>query len=442
MHCLCGACRINTSGCLMRCEACFKTVCEDCAAVCEGKAIAEGQVTVLALQEEIRRLRVELEVTGTSNRQNAHELEVERRRAAGADLTAEHHGKEKARLQAALRRAGEDQRESMAAQAEQAEEERRRLERRLEAEHNELVGMRQVVNNLEAQFTEVRSLLPAALQAATFALDPESPAAKVAHGPQQLSAAGPPAVRVPVLALRWFPGATLNSTPCWQAIREGVYGMLHQLQTGATLPEQVELTVCEADGRWYCTQDAEVHLFAALLMYQALHRDAPVSALCRVSSPHSLLGLPKTDLTRHTGLSVVSSGAKWRVAPQEEEEFLRAFMSGSQLHEAVEDFLLERRRGRVDNAWQEEVKRDPFNPVPLTLRGATAHGLRGTELINEAAAASFGARAGTARPAPGAGPGAFNAQAATASAAAQAAASAAAAAAARRAPGGRQGSAI
>ncbi|CAK9096708.1 Curved DNA-binding protein [Durusdinium trenchii] len=308
---------------------------------------------VLALQEEVRRLRIELEVTSSKQRQQEAHLEAERLRAAGADLSAEHAEKGKARLEAALKRADEEQRENVETLTAQVQQQKQRLERRLEAERNEAIQNRQVMSNLESTVAEIRSVMPSLLEAADFLRDPHSPALKMARGPVLLSVNS--SVRIPVLALRWAPKLGLNSTPGWAALREGLFALFHQLQTGAMVPEQVELRVCEAGGRWFCCEEQDTGPFAALLMFQALHRDAPISATCRMSTK---VMLPAEELEKHSGLSVLSTAAMWRTPPQHEEDFLRALLVGSSLEEVFRDFLYHQRRGRVEDAFEEELKRD------------------------------------------------------------------------------------
>ncbi|CAE7761917.1 cbpA [Symbiodinium pilosum] len=207
---------------------------------------------VLAQQEEIRRLRIELQVLGSQQRQHTQELEAERLRAAGSNLSAETLGQEKAKLKAALRRVDEDQREQLEILSMQALEEKRRSQQMLEAKHHELIASRQAAGTQEAMLSEVRSLMPVAVVAAQFTKDPHSPAMKLARGPVLLSSTT--SVRIPVLALRWGPGISLNSTPGWEAVREGLFSWLHRLQTGVAQPEQAELNVCEVDGRWSTAQ--------------------------------------------------------------------------------------------------------------------------------------------------------------------------------------------
>merc|ERR1711972_565437 len=187
----------------------------------------------------------------------------------------------------------------------------------------------------------------------------DSEAAQVVRGPQ-LAAGGFPPVRIPVVALRWRPGAGINTTPTWPAVQSGLYCYFHQLQTGALLPKDVELTVCCVDGRWFCAREEEDYKFGALLFYQVLHRDMLVECTCRVGSVHALLDIPKGDLANAAGLSARSVGALWRVPPLEEEDFFNAFMldAPKNFREAVKDFLHHRRRSRVDESMQAEAKRN------------------------------------------------------------------------------------
>eukprot|EP00930_Biecheleria_cincta_P029200 TRINITY_DN20328_c0_g2_i1.p1 TRINITY_DN20328_c0_g2~~TRINITY_DN20328_c0_g2_i1.p1 ORF type:complete len:589 (+),score=138.48 TRINITY_DN20328_c0_g2_i1:65-1831(+) len=401
--------------------------------------IAEGQAVVKALNEEIRRLRVELEVVGTRQRQQEHDLEVERRRAAGSDISAELASKENARLEAALRSAGDYQRKSLEVARAKAEEDARQLRLHIEGWSNKHQGVRRAMSTLEETFAEVQSVAPCVLAAVEFLRDSENPAAVQAKGPESLAPGGPAAVRVPVLALRWPPGASLNTTPGWQALREGIYGLFHQLQTGAMLPDQVELSICEAEGRWFVSREDDSFRFAALLLYQALHRDAPVSVMCRVTTSHELLGLPKSDLVQYPGLGVRSTGALWRTPPANEEDFLKAVTQGSTLREALVEFFYQQRRKRVEGAWEDEQRQDPTISRPSWLQGPAAEA--------EAEAAAYPGRAPatlTGGAPAGIGGhvmcqgGPFDVQAATTAAAAQAAAAAKAASARRL----RKGNAI
>lgn len=236
------------------------------------------------------------------------------------------------------------------------------MKARVEAARNELAGVRNTMSGMEALWLELRNVAPCAAYAAEFLRDDDSPAAQVLRRPQ-MAAGGLPPVRIPVLALRWRPGAGINTTPLWSTMRAGLFCIFHQLQTGALQPEEVELTVCCADGRWFCTREEEDHRFAALLFYQVLHRDAPVACSCRVGTVHALLDVPKSELTQAAGLGVRSVGALWRVPPLDEEDFFRAFMRDSPLWEAVEDFLYQRRKSRVNDALQAEARREPISSV-------------------------------------------------------------------------------
>ncbi|CAE7872659.1 cbpA, partial [Symbiodinium microadriaticum] len=327
--------------------------------------LQKSRAEVTAQQGEIRRLRIELQASGSQQRQHAQDLEAERLRAAGSDLAAAQAGQEKARLKATLRRVDDDQREQLEIFSAQALEEKRRLQQRLQDAHHELVTCRKVAGNLEAVLAEVRSLVPAAMAAVEFIRDVENPAIKLARGPVLLSLNT--SVHIPVLALRWGPGTCLDSTPGWQAVREGLFALLHQLQTGATTPEKIELSVCEVDGLWFCSEASEAKSFAALLLYQALHRDAPVSPTCRVTSAHKILTVPKEDF-KHSGLSVLTGSAAWRDAPKDDEDFLRAFLVGSPLRDAMSDFLYHQRRNRVQDALQRELANDAFSTSSLAGR--------------------------------------------------------------------------
>eukprot|EP00439_Symbiodinium_sp_Y106_P036733 s3902_g4.t1 len=328
--------------------------------------LQKSRAEVTAQQEEIRRLRIELQASASQQRQHAQDLEAERLRAAGSDLAAAQAGQEKARLKATLRRVDDDQREQLEIFSAQALEEKRRLQQRLQDEHHELVTCRKVAGNFEAVLAEVRSLVPAAMGAVEFVKDMENPAVKLARGPVLHSLNT--SVRIPVLALRWGPGTHLDSTPGWQAVREGLFALLHQLQTGATTPEKTELSVCEVDGQWFCSEASEATNFAALLLYQALHRDAPVSPTCRVTSAHKVMTVPKEDFKQHSGLSVLTGSVAWREAPKDDEDFLRAFLIGSPLRDAMSDFLYHQRRNRVQDALQRELANDAFSTASLAGR--------------------------------------------------------------------------
>lgn len=402
------------------------------------RTIAEGEAVVRALNEEIRRLRVELEVVGTRQRQREHDLEVERRRAAGSDISAEQASKENARLEAALRSAGDYQRKSLEVARAKAEEDARQLRLHIEGLSNKHNGVRRAMGTLEETLAELQSLAPCVLAAVEFLRDSDNPAALQARGPESLAPGGPAAVRVPVLALRWPPGASLNTTPGWQALREGIYGLFHQLQTGAMLPDQVELSICEAEGRWFVSREEDSFRFAALLLYQALHRDAPVSVMCRVTTSHELLGLPKSDLVQYTGLGVRSTGALWRTPPADEEDFLKAVTQGARLREALVEFFYNQRRKRVEGAWEDEQRQDPTASRPSWLQGHSSASpaeaeaaARPPPMMGSGAASLAGAPAGLGGHAM-CQVGSFNAKTAAAAAAAQAAAAAKAAVAARR----------
>merc|ERR1719446_328389 len=244
------------------------------------------------------------------------------------------------------------------------------MKARVDAAQNQLNGVRNNMAALEALWLELRNVFPSGAMAPEFLRDEDSPAAQVLRKPQ-MAAGGLPPVRIPVLALRWRPGAAMNTTPLWSTMRSGLYCVFHQLQTGALEPESVELTVCCAEGRWFCSREEEDHKFAALLFYQVLHRDQPVACTARIGTVHALLDVPKNELAEAAGLGVRSVGALWRVPPLDEEDFFRAFMRDSPLWEAVEDFLYQRRRVRVGEALNAEARREPIAsvmPVPGPLR--------------------------------------------------------------------------
>jgi len=329
----------------------------------QGQKLASGQAALLACNHEISRLRVELEVTGTMSRQQASALEVARRQAAGADLSAEQASQERVKAEAKLRHATNAQRAELLSATESATAEAARLRQRIEGNRGELQGVRKVLAAQEALWSEVQSIAPCLAAAAEFLRDPQSPAAQLVQGPAPLAPGGPAPVRIPVAALRWGPSLALDTTPGWAALRDGIYGLFHRLQAGSLLPEHLELTVCCAAGRWFCTREEECGRFAALLMYQALHRDAPVAATCRVGTAHALLGLTGAELASFTGLGVRCAGALWRTPPLDDEEFLRAVLRGAPLREAFEDFLYQQRRGRVEEALREEARRDPVGSV-------------------------------------------------------------------------------
>jgi len=233
---------------------------------------------------------------------------------------------------------------------------------RVDGARNEVQGVRSALAGREALWTELRNVAPCATAAAEFLRDPDSPAVKAVQNPR-LSAGGLPPVRIPVLALRWRPGAAMDTTPMWSAVRHGFFCIFHQLQSGGLQPEEVELTVCCAEGRWFCSRTEEDDRFAALLLFQALHRDVPVAATCRIGTVHALLETPKAELAAASGLGVRCTNALWRTPPLDEEDFFRAFMRDSPLWETVEDFLYQRRRARVDEAMQAHAKREPIKSV-------------------------------------------------------------------------------
>jgi len=341
----------------------------------QSQELAHEQAAMIACSHEINRLRVELEVVGTMSRQNAGALEAARRQAAGSDISAEQATQEKVRAEALLKHATREQHAGLLSATEAATTEAARLRRRIDGGKDELLGVRRVLAATEAILAEVQSISSCTNAAAEFLRDPSTPAAQLANGPMALAAGGPAPVRVPVLALRWAPGAAMDTTPVLRALRaDGVYGIFHQLQTGAKLPEQIELTVCCADGRWFCARPEEAHRFAALLFFQALHRDAPVSATCRVGSVHSLMNAPPVDVT---GLGIRSAGTLWRTPPLDDEDFLKALLSGTQVKEDLEQFFQGRRRGRVEDALREEAVWDPVGsviplPGPLRINGPLA----------------------------------------------------------------------
>jgi len=132
-------------------------------------------------------------------------------------------------------------------------------------------------------------------------------------------------------------------------------------------PEDIHLTTCCVEGRWFCAREDDAPRLAALLMFQALHRDMPVLATCRVGTAHSLLTVSPVELVEATGLSVRCSGALWRTPPLDEEEFMRALLRGSPLQQTFEEFLYKRRRDRVEDALREEGKQDPFSTLAPSL---------------------------------------------------------------------------
>lgn len=333
----------------------------------QSQQLAAKQAEEVAWAHEIQRLRVELEVIGSMGRQSATALEVARRQAANSDITAEQASQERVRLEALLRNATREQHNELVSATQSASAEASRMQARVEQGRNELAGLRSALSGMESMWGEVRSAAPCCAAAAEFLRDPDSPAVRLLQQPRNAVSAGP-SVRIPVLALRWRPGAALNTTPAWSAVRSGLYCTFHQLQTGAVQPEELELAVCCAEGRWVCTREEDDASFAALLMYQVLHRDAPVAPSCRIGSVHALTDRPQ-DLASAAGLSVRSSGALWRTPPLDEEDFFRAFMRDSPLWEVVEEFLYQRRRLRVEGALQAEARRDPIGAVVPVVPG-------------------------------------------------------------------------
>merc|ERR1711933_26523 len=97
--------------------------------------------------------------------------------------------------------------------------------------------------------------------------------------------------------------------------------------------------------RWFCTREEEGPLFAALLMYQAMRRDAMVAPTCRIRTPFAVLNMTEHELAQCNGLSVCSVRPQWRMPPREHEDFLQAFLHDSPLREDVEHFIHMRRRG-------------------------------------------------------------------------------------------------
>lgn len=360
----------------------------------QSRVLASEQAAMLAANQEISRLRVELEITGTSCRRQASDLEVARRQAAGADIEAEQASNERVRLEALLKHATREQHSELVSTTEQATAEAARMRRKVEGGREELQGVRKVLTGLEGTLAEIQSLAPSALAAAEFIHDPETAAAQQARSHEVLAPGGPPPVRMPVLALRWGPGIGLDTTPVLTALRtDGLFGLFHQLATGAKQPEQVELTICFLHGRWFCTREEEAAHFAALLAYQALHRDAPVQATCRVGSPHSLLNPPTAGFT---GLGVRSVNALWRTPPLDDEDFLRLLVAGTPLKDRLEAFFYEQRRGRVHEALREEAQRDPVGSVlPSAAAAAPRGGSAGGEPHRAAARPLYG---GSGRP--------------------------------------------
>eukprot|EP00811_Abedinium_folium_P006080 NODE_15595_length_1041_cov_5.629103.p1 GENE.NODE_15595_length_1041_cov_5.629103~~NODE_15595_length_1041_cov_5.629103.p1 ORF type:complete len:322 (+),score=108.19 NODE_15595_length_1041_cov_5.629103:120-968(+) len=257
--------------------------------------------------------------------------------------------------------------------SESASAEASRMRSLFDGSRAELQVVKQALQIAELRWREINMLSPSFATTIEFMRDPSNPAAEVANLPPY-TAGGAAPVRIPVLALRWRPGAGLNTTPIWTALRSGLFAIFHQLQVGALQPEDLELAVCCLDGRWYCTRDEEAPRFASLLMFQALHRDVPVVPTCRVSSPHAMRGVPRSELTDGVGLNVRSWGALWHTPPADEEDFLRALMRDSPFLEPFEALVLERQRGRVDEALRAEAVRDPVGSVvsvPPALRASS-----------------------------------------------------------------------
>lgn len=327
----------------------------------QSQELAQEQAALIACHSEINRLRVELEVVGSMGRQQAATLEAERRRAAGADLEAEQATQDRIRAEAILKHTTHEQQAELANASQAAIDEAMRLRRRVEGNRDELQGVRKVLVATEATMAEIHKISPCTHAAAEFLRDPSTPAAQLANGPNPLAAGGPPPVRLPVLALRWAPGITVDTTPVLSTLRQdGVYGMLHQLQSGVKQPDQVELTVCSAHGSWFCAKSEEAPRFAALLLFQALHRDAPVAATCRVTP---VAALPKMPTIEFAGLGVRNGDVLWRTPPLDDEDFFKALLVGSPLKEKLEQFFYIQRRDRVQEALQEDTKRNPVTSV-------------------------------------------------------------------------------
>merc|ERR1712224_1177393 len=90
------------------------------------------------------------------------------------------------------------------------------------------------------------------------------------------------------------------------------------------------------------------------------------------------MGKPKSDLAATSGLGLRCSEAFWRMPPPNDEDFLRAFMSDSPLREQLEEFFYIRRCGRVEEALNEESRRDPYGAAAMQ-RAQTE---RGTKTIS------------------------------------------------------------
>lgn len=337
----------------------------------QSQALNTEYAAVVACNNEIRHLRVDLEARGAMSRQETLTVDVLRRQLADASLGSQQASEDRAYLAAALERQGHDKHAALASVAQASSSEVAHLQQQLEGRGSELHGARRALAGKEATWLELRSILPSGAAAVEFLRDPGVTAAHALQSHSSQAPGGPAPVRIPVLSLRWGPNLALNTTPTWWACRDGIYSVFHQLQTGALAPEQVELTVCVAEGRWFCTREEEGPLFAALLMYQAMRRDAMVAPTCRIRTPFAVLNMTEHELAQCNGLSVCSVRPQWRMPPREHEDFLQAFLHDSPLREDVEHFIHMRRRGRVEAAHAEEARRDPLGsvmPVPGPLR--------------------------------------------------------------------------
>lgn len=334
----------------------------------QSRAFASEQAEAAAAKSELAILRVELEVTNSKSRQQAVELEAARKRVAGSDLTAEYQSQERVRMEALLRHRTQEHHTEVSTATEAANAEANRLREKVDSLRRELQGVRSHYSDVDRMWTEAQALSPCVTQAAEFTIDPESPAARVLRLPVQ-TIGGAPCVRLPVSALRWRPGASMDTTPGWPTLRGqntcrprstlppvGLYCLLHQLQTGAVSAEEIELTVCCAEGRWFMTQQDDDHRFAALLMFQSLRRDAPVAVTCRVGSPDVLLGMTIADLAIHTGLSLRDARAQWRTPPENDEAFLECFLRNSPFAAEIHELVTDRQRRRARSALEHHVE--------------------------------------------------------------------------------------
>ena len=155
---------------------------------------------------------------------------------------------------------------------------------------------------------------------------------------------------IPVLALRWATKLALKSTPSSEALREGSWRIICSFPswaaTGAIVPEQVELHVCEAGGRWLCCEEADAGRFAALLMHQSLHQH-------EVSSNFSM---PKEELEKHNGLSVLSLWVVEHCGARHQSTrrtFFKPCWLGLHLKRFSKIyFIYEECRGRVEDAFE------------------------------------------------------------------------------------------